>query len=501
MPDQFEPITYPWTPDRGDTTYRNPILCADYSDPDAIRVGDTFWLTASSFTNTPGLPILRSKDLVNWSLVNHAIRHVPGNQYRMFLPGCGVWAPAIRHHAGLFWIFFPTPDEGIYVTTAKDPLGRWSEPYLMLPGKGLIDPCPLWDDDGQAYLVHAYANSRAGIKHKLRVRPMAPDASKVLGDGEIVFDDPINHPTCEGPKFYKRDGTYWIWAPAGGVSTGWQLAMRSKSPMGPYEHKIVLAQGNTPINGPHQGALVDAPDGSEWFLHFQETLPTGRIVHLQPVTWTDGWPVVGNAGLPVATHAKPVQSAKPEVPATSDDFSSPSLGLQWQWQASFEDDWYSLTARKSWLRLHAQPVPDNDLLKAPNILAQKFPAKRFSAETRVELSATTDSTRAGLVIVGLECAGLLLQRDGKDTALYQVINDKPTLLTHVTAPIHLKVSVSETGSCTFSHRAGGGDWQDAPTTFQAKEGRWIGAKVGLVCTTTSPETPSSHADFDYLRFS
>src|SRR6185437_15090852 len=227
--------SFPWRPDCGDGTYRNPIIYADYSDPDVVRVGDDFYLTASSFNCTPGLPILHSKDLVNWTIINHALKNLPDARYEKFQAGEGVWAPALRFHAGKFWIFFATPDEGIYVITADRPAGQWSEPHLVQAGRGLIDPCPLWDDDGQAYLVHAYAGSRAGIKHLLRVRPMAADGSRLLSEGQIIFHEPEKHPTIEGPKFLKRDGWYYLLAPAGGVATGWQLALRSKHIYGPYE--------------------------------------------------------------------------------------------------------------------------------------------------------------------------------------------------------------------------------------------------------------------------
>src|SRR5215469_3093403 len=169
-----ESAHFPWHPDCGDGTYRNPVIYADYSDPDVIRVGDDFYLTASSFNCTPGLPILHSKDLVNWRIIGHALKNLPHPRFAKVQPGCGVWAPAMRFHAGKFWIFFPMPDEGIYVVTASDPAGKWSKPHLLQRGKGLIDPCPLWDDDGSAWLVHAYAHSRARVKHILRVRPMAP---------------------------------------------------------------------------------------------------------------------------------------------------------------------------------------------------------------------------------------------------------------------------------------------------------------------------------------
>ena len=269
MNDRLADCAYPWTPDQGDGTFCNPIIHADYSDPDVIRVGEDFFLTASSFNCTPGLPILHSKDLVNWTIVNHAVRNLPHPRYSEFQAGCGIWAPSLRFHAGKFWIFFPMPDEGIYVTTANHPTEKWSEPHRVHEGKGLIDPCPLWDNDGQAYLVHAYARSRSGLKHMLRVRPMAPDGSRLLGEGQIVFHEPTRHPTIEGPKFLRRDGWYYILAPAGGVKTGWQVALRSRNIYGPYEDRIVLQQGNSSVNGPHQGALVDSTGGDWWFVHFQ----------------------------------------------------------------------------------------------------------------------------------------------------------------------------------------------------------------------------------------
>ena len=244
-----------------------------------------------------------------------------------------------------FWIFFPLPDEGIYLTTAVDPAGRWSEPHLVQPGYGLIDPCPLWDDDGSAYLVYAYAKSRAGIKDKLRVRPMAPDGSRLLGEGKIVFDEPERHPTIEGPKFLKRDGWYYILAPGGGVDTGWQVVLRSRHIYGPYEDCVVLEQGSTSVNGPHQGALVDTPGGEWWFLHFQDAGVYGRISHLQPVEWADGWPLIGRdydgngIGEPVPLWRKPDvgRDTRIAVPATSDAFTSERLGLQWQWSANHRE--------------------------------------------------------------------------------------------------------------------------------------------------------------------
>jgi beta-xylosidase len=495
---------YPWVPDQGDGTYRNPILHADYSDPDVIRVGEDFYLTASSFNCTPGLPILHSRDLVNWTILNHALPNLPDPRYDQVQHGGGVWAPAIRHHAGKYWIFFPTPEEGIYVTTAEHPAAKWSEPRLLQDGKGLIDPCPLWDDDGRAYLVHAYAGSRAGIKHLLHVRPMAPDGSSLLGEGQIVFHDPDRHPTLEGPKFLKRNGWYYISAPAGGVTTGWQVILRSRAVYGPYEDKIVLAQRDTPINGPHQGALVDMPAGEWWFVHFQDAGVYGRIVHLQPVRWENDWPLIGvdqddrGVGRPVWQHRKPGSGAI-QIPPTSDDFRSPRLGVQWQWHANHSDAWCSLTARPGHLRLYSQRVSRFDLRQVGNLLLQKFPAREFAVETELELPAKAVHLHSGLVVMGEEYACLDVQRESNGYRVRQFLRGNFSA-PYVCAKARLRVEVTDGGLCRWGIRREDGSVQIVGSAFQAKAGRWIGAKVGLFCVTTDSADRMARADFSHFTF-
>lgn len=502
---------WPWRPDQGNGTYRNPVICADYSDPDVVRHGDSFYMTASSFNCTPGLPILHSHDLIHWTLVNHAVPTLPGSRFNEVQPGCGIWAPSIRHHAGRFWIVFPMPDEGLYVTTAEDPRGEWTPPHLLQAGKGLIDPCPLWDDNGNAYLVHAYAGSRAGIKHRLRVVPMAPDAEHLIGDGKVVFHNPARHPTLEGPKFLKRDGWYYILAPAGGVATGWQVALRSRNIFGPYEDKIVLRQGSTPVNGPHQGALVDTPDGEWWFVHFQDAGVYGRIVHLQPVEWRDGWPLMGSLregqdwGEPVLEHTHPALRAdhSTTTPATSDEFDAPTLGLQWQWQANHRSDWYTLKTRPGWLRLKACPTASRlpNLHRLPNALLQKFPARVFAVETHLDLSSLSEASEAGLAVVGRESASIAVQRTGSQLQVVRrQSNQIHTLQTLSTDHVRLRVQVQDGGLCQFSFANGYGELITVPQTFQAQPGVWIGAKVGLYACCPDHGTATSHADFEYFRF-
>lgn len=505
---------YPWIPDQRDGSYRNPVILADYSDPDLIRDGDRYYLVSSSFTSTPALPILRSTDLINWTIVGHALDNLPGERYAAFQAGAGVWAPSLRAHAGLFYLFVPLPDDGIYVLSAPRPEGPWSAPRLLIAGRGLIDPCPFWDDDGRAYLIHAYARSRAGIKDRVRLRPMAPDASHLLGEGEIVFLDPARHPTLEGPKMYKRNGWYYILAPAGGVPRGWQVALRSRQIYGPYQDRIVLAQGRTPINGPHQGALVDTPGGQWWFVHFQDAGLYGRIVHLNPVSWQDDWPLMGEAAPdgsrePVLRHPKPALPAAPiAVPQTSDEMSDGAqLGPQWQWHANHGPDWHDLRARPGWLRLRAQPIPAAGLVAAPNLLLQKLPARAFGAETVVEINSDGDGDLAGgLAVVGESTAalvvervaagaGAVVERSARRVALW--IDGRTAFSAPIGAgPIRLRVDLADGGVCHFAFATAGGAPQVIDQVFAARAGRWVGAQIGLFAAGPA----GGFVDFDYLRF-
>ena len=416
--------------------FRNPVLFADYSDPDVIRVGDTFYMTASSFNYTPGLPILVSKDLVNWRLVNYALKNIGQERFKIPRHSEGVWAPAIRFHEGMFYIYYGMPDEGYYVVRTKDPLGEWEEPVLVLEGKGLIDPCPFWDEDGRAYIIHGYAKSRIGFKSILGIFEMSPDGLKAISEDHFVFDgnDP-SHPavTIEGPKVYKRDGFYYILAPAGGVREGYQVALRSKDIHGPYEIKTVMGQGSTVINGPHQGGLVDTPDGKEYFLHFQDRGLYGRICHLQPVYWNGGWPVIGinpdinGVGEPAFELDKPViTSEEPVYLEGSDDFKDGKPNLSWQWMGDHDDSFYgSVTdetgAERDGLRLFCQNPSHDDmpvLWRSSNVLTQKLIYPSFRAEALVDASGLLPGERAGVCMTGGQYVAAFIEKD--ETGKYYV---------------------------------------------------------------------------------
>jgi len=509
-----------WVADQGNSTYKNPILNADYSDPDAIRVGNDFYLVSSSFEDMPGLPILHSNDLVNWRIIGHALlRQPPYDHFSKPQHGNGVWAPAIRYHNGEYYIYSPDPDYGIYVLKAKNPAGPWSEPVLVAAGSGLIDPCPLWDDDGTVYLVHGWAGSRAGIKSIITINKLNSTGTKVIDEGVMVFDGHETDPTVEGPKLYKRNGYYYIFAPAGGVPTGWQLVLRSKNIYGPYERKVVMDQGKSTTNGPHQGAWVDTQTGEDWFLHFQDKGPYGRVTHLEPMKWVDNWPVIGSdpnhtgKGEPVMTYKKPnVGKVYPvETPAESDEFNTVELGKQWQWMANPKSTWYA-TTNMGYLRLFSYQSPDTvkNLWEVPNVLLQKTPADEFMMTTKMTFKPNTklENEKAGLVVMGFSYAGLALK--SKKDGIYLVYMDckdavkgkaekEETLMKVANSTIYFRVKVTAGTKCRFSYSADGQNFTDAGPEFQAEVGRWIGAKVGIFCTRTTQINDSGYADFDWFR--
>ncbi|GAB6123841.1 glycoside hydrolase family 43 protein [Dysgonomonas termitidis] len=511
-----------WVSDLGNGNYKNPVLYADYSDPDACRVGDDYYMTASSFNCIPGLPILHSKDLVNWTIIGYAINKMPKDASfgKGVNHGGSVWAPAIRYHKGEFYIYYGDPDLGIFMTKAKDPAGEWEPLTLVKEGKGLIDACPLFDDDGQVYLAHAYAGSRAGIKSLLAVTRLTPDGKKAVGESKIIYDGHDIDPTIEGPKFYKRNGYYYIFAPAGGVATGWQLAMRSGNIFGPYERKVVMDQGKTVINGPHQGAWIDTKTGEDWFLHFQDVGAFGRVMHLQPMIWKNDWPVIGEdkdgdgCGNPVLTYKKPnVGQAYPvATPPESDEFNSNTLGLQWQWHANPQSWWYFTNQEKGCLSLYSVPVANDykSLWDVPNLLLQKTPAPAFIATVKLTFrpDARFYGERTGLVVMGIDYALLSFEntKDGFVLSQNECINaekgNKEIVNESITmkeSTIYLRVKVIADATWIFSYSTDNKRYTDLGKSFKAKEGKWIGAKIGTFCTRPVLKNDGGRVDIDWFR--
>lgn len=520
-----------WVSDEGNGMYRNPVLHADYSDPDVCVVGEDYFLTASSFNCTPGLPILHSKDLVNWKIVNYALKKVePVEYYNEPRHGKGVWAPSIRFHEGMYYIYWGDPDFGIFMVKTRDPYGEWDKPVLVKAGKGMIDPCPLWDDDGRVYLAHAWAGSRAKFNSVLTVCELNKEGTKVISDPVLVFDgnDGVNH-TIEGAKFYKRNGFYYLFAPAGGVVSGWQLVMRSKDVYGPYEARIVMAQGKTDINGPHQGGWVDTPAGESWFLHFQDKGAYGRVLHLNPMKWVNDWPVIGvdkdgdGCGDPVSRYRKPkIGKTYPiETPVESDEFDTRKLGLQWEWHANYQDV-FGFTTNMGYVRIYGHELSPRfkNFWEVPNLLMQKFPAEEFTATAKLKVSAKDDGQLSGLIIMGWDYSWIGVEKQGEKFLLKQAVckdaeqdnleqistlavlepsrKFEAGLFPNYEREIYIRVHVGKGAYCRFSYSLDGKKFTEAGTLFKARQGKWIGAKVGMFSVTPHGKE-RGWVDVDWFR--
>ena len=480
-------------------TYKNPVLNADYSDPDVIRVGDKFYMVASDF-HFMGMQVLESEDLVNWQVVSQVYDRfdMPGwDENRHY--GGGSWAPSIRHHDGRFYVFFCTPDEGLFMATAAEAAGPWSPLHCVKAVEKWEDPCPFWDEDGQAYLGRSQYGAGPIIIHK-----MSADGRQLLDDGVTVYTGPV----AEGTKIMKRDGYYYLIIPEGGVCCGWQTVLRSRSIYGPYEKRVVLEQGSTAVNGPHQGALVEAADSTWWFFHFQETHPAGRVVHMQPARWKDGWPLLGvdidgnGIGEPVKVWQSPMSTIGPVNPVSvigasvSDDFSGSrlcwagqsqrALGLQWQWNHNPVDSAWSFSERRGWLTFHI--LPADNLKESRNMLTQKTVGYESEATTRIDCTALKDGDHAGLLCMGKQLMGVGVCRQGGRTLFYLEKDGERTLLDACKQKVVcLRVSIdSERNEHQFAVSTDGLNFKKTGEPFPLRMGYWKGSRVGLYSYTTAP---------------
>lgn len=520
-------VSQVWNPDLGNGMYKNPVINADYSDPDVVCVGDDYYMTASSFNCIPGLPILHSKDLVNWELIGHAVTKLqPKAVFDRPSHGNGVWAPCISYHNGEFYIYWGDPDYGVFMVKTKDPAGKWEDPVCVIPGKGMIDTSPLWDEDGRVYLVNGWANSRNRFASVITVRELNAEGTKAISDPVIVFDgNGTENRTCEGPKFYKRNGWYWVMFPAGGVPTGFQVAMRSQSPFGPYEAKKVLAQGKSKINGPHQGAWIHTQYGEDWFMHFQDKEAYGRVVHLQPVTWKDNWPVMGKVpskgycGEPYETYKMPKAASHVNMnPVESDEFNKPKLGLQWQWHANYQQ-WFGMPTSMGVMRIYTYKS-NATIWNVPNLLLQKTPADNFTATAKLQLTAKNQGQMGGIIMMGLDYSALVVKRVGNEFELQQITCHmadkkgeeevkvlatlKPTSVDKIDyqPAIHESVymrMVVKAGKMQFFFSKDGKKYEQVGDEFTMREGKWIGAKIGMVAKEPGGKANRGLIDVDWFR--
>jgi beta-xylosidase len=489
-----------WTPDNGNGTFTNPLMWGDWPDPDIIRVGDTFYFVSTSMHYVPGCPIATSKDLVNWKMAGYAVsRYDEDRRYdmkggNMYLRGS--WASTLRYHDGTFYTGFCTPDHDaekghFSICTAKNIEGPWTRTIFK---EYLYDPGLFFDDDGKVYVAHG--------QQKLYITELNTDARSVKVPKKEIYDNP-KYPYLEGSHLYKVNGKYYILGSTGGTQ-GRQVCLRSDNIYGPYESKVVINDDHTyPGNGLHQGGMVQLKDGSWWFIIMQDRGPIGRVPNLEPVTWVDGWPIIGNNGKGVDSCKKPNVGAVYTImaPATSDEFNSPKLGLQWQWNHNPDPEKWSLVEHKGYLRLKAGKA--KKLADARNTLTQRIQGPYSNGTVEMNVSGMKNGDVAGFGIFQFPYAFVSAQEKGAKKTIVMMNNDSTITSINFTGnTVWFKASVTDTDyMASFAYSIDGKNYQPIGNKLKMGLGLdWTANRFALFNYSITEDGIGGYVDFNWFHF-
>jgi beta-xylosidase len=488
-----------WTADNGNGTFSNPLFYDEFSDPDLIRIGDDYFLTGTTMHAMPGLPVLHSRDLVNWELMSYALDRLDlGPEFRLEggkeIYGRGIWAPTFRYHDGIFHIFSNVNGQTTQHFSAKSPRGPWTRTAMK---KSLHDLSVLFDDDGKVYVVWGYQDMHfAQLDSTLT--DIVPETERVLFAKDAGMG--------EGAHFYKIGGKYFI------ISAWYAQRMRlpaarADRPEGPYEVNNELSadetfglregwrlRGNgtgpqiimTPPNltghghmSMHQGGIVQTPFGEWWGFSMMDANSVGRLTALSPVTWKDGWPyfgLPGNLGRTPRIWVKP-KSSSPSVPHApyqrNDSFSGPGLANVWQWNHVSDDTQWSLRERPGFLRLHS--LPSADFWTARNTLTQRAVGPRSTATTMLDAAGMRENDIAGLALLDRPYAWIGVRRSKSGLALQQYDQRTDSAVEAPMRGTHVWLRVDSdflTEQSRFSYSTDGNRWtplgKPFTTVFQLK---------------------------------
>ncbi|MCE4556522.1 glycoside hydrolase 43 family protein [Pelomonas cellulosilytica] len=492
-----------WQSDNGDGTYSNPPLWADYPDPDVIRVGEDFYFATTTFANSPGLRILHSRDLVNWTIAGHVFPRLTGSP-AFDLQGRGVYrrgiyAPSLRHHDGAFYLAVTPVGLHTRLCRAVQVQGPWDCHEL---DREAFDPALFFDTDGQAYIATSVSSDGT-----ITLLTLSADLRQVTDARKIHYIR-----GAEGSKLIKRDGTYYLFN-AIPRRLGMSIS-RARSLQGPWE---TIDSINTAQTGGHQGAIVDLADGRWWGFVMQDQPTIGRITNFSPIFWKDGWPVWGTPEAPgrvPARATKPVQGQPPAQPATSDEFSEPVLGLQWAWNHNPDDAMWSLRERPGHLRLHAGPAAD--YWHARNTLTQKGQGPFSRNEVSLDFSHLAAGDQCGLGTLG-KVNGQLAATRGPDglslqwrrivdqgDGVPQTTEEGPRIaLTGPRAELRLEMNFVRK-QASLSWRPPEGAWQRLGDAFELvydwRTGTFQGPQVALFCFHAGSGA-GGYMDVDWFHFS
>ena len=489
-----------------DGTYMNPVIPADYSDLDCIRVGEDYYAISSTMQFSPGMTILHSRDLVNWEIAGNAVSDLtqisPAMTWlQMDRYGRGIWAGTLRHHGGRFYLYFGTPDEGYFMTTAERAEGPWEPLTCLLAESGWDDCSAIWDEQGCAWFIGTCF--REGYKTYLF--SMATDGRSIdRGSARLVNE---GHGR-EASKLIYHDGFYYLIFSEHRDGIGrYVMAKRDRQMTGSFSEERQLLLPCREANEPNQGGIVQGPDGQWYFLtHHGSGDWSGRIVSLLPVTWQDGWPMMGHlteAGKPgtmVWQGAMPCKTRKPYTLHRNDEFDTRSLGPGWQWNYQPRTSHFSLTERRGWLRLHAfRPLETGRLLKAGNTLTQRsFRTQHNQVTTRLDISHITEGLHAGLCHFAAHSGCLGVVRADGQTRLELRLDDQPELGAVITSRyLWLRSVWGLDGLSRFSYSTDGKHFIPFGT-YQLSWGFYRGDRIGVYCFNDRSET--GYVDIDYLYY-
>jgi beta-xylosidase len=500
--------------DQGDGTYINPILPGDFQNTDVLRVGNRYYYIAATKAMSPGMAVMTSDDLVNWKMIGHVIPDItvfgPRFNYdAMDGPERGVWAGTLAYHAGLFYVYFTTPDEGIFVSTAKDPAGAWSPVVCLLKSAGWDDPAPLFDDDGKAYLAttNFAVDPKNGKSYNIHLYEMSADGLKLkLETDRILYQ---SHGS-EANKLYKINGLYYHLFSEVTKEGRVPMIGRAKNIGGPYELHQLNHVNATADREPNQGSLLQTPDGKWVFItHHGLNEWEGRPASLLPVTWIDGWPVAGQIGADgignmIWNGTKPVKGRSPVVTEFVDDFARSTLAPEWEWYFQPKPGAWSLSERSGSLRLHAlRPLAPGNLLRTPDVLTLRpLRANRSEAVVKMDITHMVDGQRVGLCFLGRTygAIGLVYGPSGRTFFVSNSGQAKlgPSIADYAKT-VWFRVSWDVNGVAQFQYSTDGRNFTPFGNTYQITSfGGFLGAKLGIF--TNNDERDAGYVDVDSFRY-
>lgn len=509
-------ITGDWG-DQRNGTYRNPVLPSDYSDLDAIRVGNDYYAISSTMQFSPGMVVLHSKDLVNWEILSHVADDLTRispqlNWDRMNCYGKGIWAGSIRYYKNKFWVYFGTPDDGFFVSTATNAAGPWEPLQPLWKVSGWDDCCSFCDDDGQLYFIatHFAMDPVNKKKYNIHLFTMAPDGKSLnMASDTILYQSNGS----EANKLYKINGLYYHYfsevKPEGRVI----MMGRSRNLYGPWEMKQLNHVNRTADREPNQGGLLQTP-GGEWyfFTHHGHGDWEGRPASLLPVHWIEGWPIIGEPGADtigrmVWTGTKPIHYKRKLLIQSDDEFTTPKPGVQWEWNYQPRADKWTLTARKGFLRLHAfRPLTPGEnnksvILRAGNTLTQRsMRTDSNTATVKMDISNMADGQFAGLTHFSTTTYSLLgIKQENKIRTLVYNNNGTDTtgkLITGTT--VWLRSTWNANGVSRYAFSTDGKYYQSFGTTYQLTWGSYRGDRIGIF--NFNDREQKGYVDVDWFRY-